>query len=577
MRVATLLLIACALAHGRTGKCGLTHSLSSRPGTPPPPAKRVAPPPSRLLATEHFAIRYCLSGPDQIRFAEGDERLIAARDSLYAASGSAPGDAAADAAVLARLDELGAPHPRYALAAAARLEEARDAFVTGLGMRPPRASQPSPYYRAAPRADGRYPVDIADIDQVVPEWAGRATYAYAFDWDGRTGIALENDFLYAASLGADGRPRGTPITSVVNREVTRDYSVEWEAGLAVTCPHELYHAVQFAYVPGMPDRFHVWYETSATAMEERLAPEVDDWHQYLGDLFGQMGTVGMLEYPASLRNAQYGNAAYHHFLAEELGPGFDHALWNRLAANGNALPDGLEGVLAVGGLSPGTSHARYAARLAYSGAPFKGPYPPLAGDQARWPSLWDPPVEAARAVPDLGILPPLSIKPLAFKGLRSAPLALFLRDSALKAVILRPRGDAFVPEFPEAEIIPLEPEPGAPDLLHVLVVNASLFRHARAALAPYATRDDTVLYAYPNPASLASGAVFFSRVPGGAVVSLHAEDGRPIRKLAFGAVEPAWAWDMHDGRGNEKGRKLRPGLYYYREEGGELKPLYLKD
>jgi hypothetical protein len=576
MRTLALVFLAFALAKGEDGRCGLTHLLAPRPSLPPPPArtgKRAPPPPSRVLLSDHFAIRYCLAGLDQVRLGEEDASLILLRDSLYAAVGGSPGEAAADAAVLSRLDGIGAPHPRYAEAAAARLEEARKAFVEGLGMRPPRASLPSPYYRAAPRVDGRYPVDIADIDRVVPEWAGLPTYAYSFDWDGRSGIALENDFLYRAAMGPDGRPRGTPITSAVDGAVKRDYSVEWQAGLAVTCPHELYHAVQVAHVPGRPDPFHVWYEASATAMEERLAPEVDDWHQYLDDMFSRMGSLSLAEYPSSLDNAQYGAAAFHHFLAEELGAGFDRAFWERLGANGNAFADALERALSRGGLTPMTSHTRYAARLAYSGSSVPGPWPPLAGDQSRWPSPWDAPMDASEAAPDLGVLPPLSIKPLVLSGLRAAPRALFLRDTALRAVILRPRGDSLLPEFPDSDIVPLIPEPGGPDILRILVVNGSLGRSGRAGLAPFSTRADTVVYAYPNPVPRTSGTVFFSRIPGGAEVSLYAEDGRPLRTLDFGAGAPAWAWDMEDGNG--KGRKVRPGILYYRAKDGPLRPLYI--
>jgi hypothetical protein len=108
------------------------------------------------------------------------------------------------------------------------------------------------------------------------------------------------------------------------------------------------------------------------------------------------------------------------------------------------------------------------------------------------------------------------------------------------------------------------------------VVNGSLHRHGRADIAPFSSRADTLVYAYPNPVSRASGTAFFSRVPGGAAVSLWSEDGRRLRDLAFAADAAVWAWNLEAGE-DGKGRKVRPGVYYYRVGGGALRPLYVRE
>lgn len=572
IRAALPVLLAWGVAAGQGRKCG-TASLLAEPGRPL--AKRsAAPAPVRTLATGHFLIHYVVSGPDQALLTEADSALESARDSLYALHSPSLGPRRLDSLVLAGLDEAGIPHPRYVQVAGERLEEAWSAYVDGLRMRRPSVPSASPYYGAPSGKPGRYPVDIADLGRVEPRDRGAPVYGYTYGRDGVGGMAIDNDFLYLAEPGADGKPEGSPITSQLGGKVLRDYSVEWEAGLAVTCFHEFYHAVQFAYTPGA-EPYHVWYETGATAMEERLAPGVDDYLQYLPDLFRNLGGVGMLDYAFRPDNSRYGNAAYHLFLAAELGEGFDAALWGRLSANGNVFSEALSRSLSAAARTPGDVHVRYAARLAYSGRPFLGPYPPFAADLAGWPRLWKDTLDARAGAPYLAPLPPLSIRALALRGLRQAGLALRLPDTNIRPILFRIRGDSAAPEFPSDRFIPLVSSPGGPagpDLLFLMLVNGSLDRQGSAELLAYTSREDTVVYAYPNPVDRASSALFFSRVPRPATVAILGENGRLIRSLSLAPETTAWTWDLTDAGG----LPMKPGIYYYRVDAGPLRPLYAR-
>src|SRR6185295_2665464 len=105
---------------------------------------------------------------------------------------------------------------------------------------------------------------------------------------------------------------GSPVHSVVNEQTQHDYSQEWDIGLKVTLSHEIYHVLQFGYTPTTYSSFHAWYELSAVGMEERLAPEVDDYFQYLPFVLSRHQSVSLFTPPAFIEN--YGNGIFHQFL-----------------------------------------------------------------------------------------------------------------------------------------------------------------------------------------------------------------------------------------------------------------------
>lgn len=534
----------------------------------------VAHPTARLLETAHFSIHYSLRGDHRVRTVAADSALMRAADSLRAALPPGISARAADSVVYARLDAAGFPHPAYVRAIAGYLEEARARYVDSLGMRAPAEGVLPRYFDVTPPRGGRYPVDVVDIGHAEPD--GDGIFAYTFrPFEG--GMLIENDFLYDATLGPDGVPAGTPITSRYLDRLVHDYSVDWEMGVKVTCFHELYHAVQFAYTPDPPATahgYHIWYETGATAMEERNAPEVNDYLQYLPDYFRDLGTLGMFGIPWDDRYdlAQYGNAVFHLYLAGELGSDFDVKMWEDLAADGNDLPGALARRFAAGGVSASELFARFAAQLIFAGPGPAHPLGPFTPDIPLWPPFpretLDVGAPAAYRSP---LQAPFSIRALRLAGSGDGGNGLFLRGSALTAILARLNSGGAEIDFPPGGVIPLRAPAGGDSALLVLA-DGTFDSRGYADILPLRSLRDTVTYAYPNPAKVSGGALYFARLDRPAVVEVFGEDGIKVRRLEFSAEAEAWWWDLAD----EAGVGMKPGLYYYREGTGPLKALYLR-
>ena len=572
--IAVLVLAGALPLSAQSPHCGTGSWMASRkqPGKPLARAA-TASLPARTLETPHFAIRYVLRGINQARTDDQDLALTRLVDSLYASQPSGLPASDADAAVIARLDELGAGHPRYIEAMADFFETAHQYYVDTLGMRPPsEPSQRSYYYGAPAPSGGRYPVDVADIGTAYPDFRNQEIYALTFP-PGWGGMLIENDFLYLARLDSNGVPQGEPIRSRYQGRVIRDYSAEWDLGLKVTCYHELYHGIQFAYTPE-PDGYHFWYETSATGMEERKAPEVDDYLQYLPSYMDDLARIGMLAFRGDALSS-YGNGIYHLFLTRELGEAFDVKLWETLSANGNNLRGALTATYAAFDRKSQDVYANYAAQLAFSGTAAANPLPPFSSDLPRWPRV--PSEEVDLRDPSTKSFsrphPPASIRALSLRGSGSSGMALVQPDTLLRVALARLGPESSSVSVYAGKVVSLD-IPGEGGEALALLANGSQLASGPVEVRSQSSRRDVRVYPYPNPMNRADagGDLFFSRLEGPASVTVYSESGVPLRALSFAADAALWSWDMADA----KGRQVKPGLYYYRVDGGRLQPLYIK-
>ncbi|HKP96226.1 MAG TPA: hypothetical protein VJ385_10750 [Fibrobacteria bacterium] len=552
-------------------------------------AKRGAaiPPPYRTLETGHFVLHYSLRGIHRIKTVPADSVLLRLVDSLYASAAAAPGTAARDSAVIAGLDRLGAPQPAYAIALAGYLESARGYYVGSLGMKAPGITVPSGFYRAPARAGGKYAVDIADVVRAVEESDDPfplrpETYALTFQ-PARGGMLFENDFLFNSRLDPGGDiPVGDSLKSCypaacdAGGRLVHNYGAEWEAGLKVTASHEFYHAVQFAYTPD-PRDFHVWYETGAVGMEERIAPEINDYLQYLPGYFRDLGNVGMFSYPdrESTANSLYGNGIFHVYLTRELGEDFDVGVWARLEADGNDIRDALPALFAARGRTTEALYSGFAAQLAFSGRTQPAPFPLFSPDMGLWPGLRAAALDlggtaAIRTDPQ----PPWTIGAWLPAGSDAGGKALFVGDAKLVPVLAALGGDSSRVEFPGSAPFPLPPSGSAGKEILLMLANASLTRTSQAEVRAFQSVASGRLFAYPNPLRRTGTAdrLLFSRLPAAAAVSVYGEDGRLIRTMEFTPDAPLWSWDLMDGTG----KPAKAGLYYYRSGGRTLSPLVLR-
>lgn len=497
----------------------------------------------RTLYTDHFALHYSMNrlSVHQVIWAPADSALRRLRDSLFTAFASAD-LATRDSLVHDRLDSLNAPHPLYVRKAAEYFEHAHAYYADTLGMRMP-DSGASRYFGRPPR--GRFSVDILDIDAATGE---NETYGLTFPPEGvyASPLLIENDFLYNASVNTGtGVVTGTAIAPRYNNAPLRNYNQDWDLGLAVTIAHEYYHAVQFKYTSHLLDSgYHSWYELSATGMEERLAPQVNDYFQYLYSVVPNSGENSLLD---TRTLANYGNAIFHVYLTHVLGRGFDVTLWERLRNNSNRLPNAL--TTAFGSEARWDSlFTGYAAALAISGRPDAGASPlAFSPDMSQWPK---PSFDTALAKP----LTQAFLRPLTFRLIR--PTATGTTWASLPGM----RGGWRITESGadySAWFLPDSILPVSSGAFAVTVANASPTQTRQMKLA----RAADGISAYPNPARAGAGSVNFTAPVSvaGATLTVISESGRRVAQLPLSASTTVWTWNLLD----LSGRPVPPGVYYF--------------
>ena len=576
MRILILTMCLALEAGAQVPHCG-TAELFRRPGGAVNlmaqwSAKRAASSPEayRTLETTHFRISYSLAGVNRIKTVAADSALLRLADSL-ARLAPGHGKGAGDAAFIdARLDSLGASHPQYAVVISDYLEQARAYYVDKLGMRAPSSTGPSYYYQASSGDAGKYSVDIVDVGTAAPSFRGEPIYALTFP-SAQGGMLLDNDFLYNSRLDSDGIPAGDTITSRYQGGLIRNYGIDWQMGMKVTCFHEFYHAVQFTYTPD-PAIFHVWYETGAVGMEERNAPEVNDYLQYLPAYFEDLPDVGMFNYPGRL--SWYGNGIFHLFLTSELGEAFDVDVWSRLAGNGNDIRDALSRIGAAQGKSLARIYADFAAQLAFSGQPVRPPFQPFSPDMPLWPTLNAQPLDIRS--PETYQTPaqaPLTIAAWKISGAAGSGKSLQVGDTALVPILAfsGPDADLGGPVSGSAFSLNFPDTAGRDNLL--LLANGSTDKTPSAKILVLQSVASAKVFAYPNPVRLANPAsrLFFARLPHASDISIYSEAGLTVRSLSFSPDSALWSWDLKDASGSP----AKPGVYYYRESGGPVAAVLL--
>ena len=516
----------------------------------------------RTLVTEHFAIHYTLApNVHRVRLTAQDATLKALADSLRATAPSGLSTYLRDSAMHAKLDSLAAPHPEYATRAAEHFERAWN-YYDSLGMRMPSYSSVSSVYLLP--GEGRYVVDLADIN-AVSGYAG-AYYGLAYPPAQGGSILLENDFLHGATYKpATDAIEGQGVTAYYPAGVVlRDYSVEWDMGLQVTASHEFYHSVQYMYTPRLPNPVHAWYELSATGMEERLAPEVDDYLQYTRFNVPKHHSVSL---NTAQTNENYGNATFHMYLTHVRGAGFDREVWERLgdsAEPSNHMPTAL--VHMAGSQATWDSlFAGYAAAMSLSGSPAATGTPlAFSDDMPRWPR------------PTFDTVPPqgtasLSMPPLTFRLVRprgaqpgvatlSGPEGAWRVDSAAGGGI----GATWLPGV----VVPATRPSGTASSV-LAIANSDFSASATTVLAGPVT----TVAAAQNPVSRTETALLFLAPTGGAADTLRvfSETGRRVAVLDPDGSGAYWSWNLRDA----ENRIVPPGTYFYGTPTGTRKALVI--
>ncbi len=315
------------------GTMRLLNDLISSPGlltkTTAPPSRGIA---HRTLESDHLTIHYKLRGVHKVRLEPSEAWLSQRVDSIYSSYPVSYTEYNREMAVYTILNSQDAPHPIFVQKQRDYFEAAWSYYADTVGLTGP-FTQSTSYFYKAPAVGGKYHVELADIWSADPYFEGIAYMGVSLPAGSNQGALMENDFLNY-STDSLGNPRTDSILSSyssISPAIEHNYSTQWEDGIKVTAPHELYHAFQFRAIPVVTN-IHFWFEASATAMEERLAPQVNDYLQYLPSVFNSHSTES-LHKACDDCVSPYGNSIFHIFLSSEFGNNFDKAVWSFLAQN----------------------------------------------------------------------------------------------------------------------------------------------------------------------------------------------------------------------------------------------------
>ena len=180
----------------------------------------------------------------------------------------------------------------------------------------------------------KYPVQIVEMPD--PTLTGYITYGYVTALGG----------LYTGQVGDNANTSETETSAtatcmVLNRDFT-GYPGTPQNALNATTAHEFVHAVQYGIVDSYYTEDHMWFESSATYMEDEAFDEINDNYQYLWPDF----TSCQGAYPSGRDDPlRFSNWLFFRYAAEHnggtnvAGGGEDimQAFWTNVAAGQTGL------------------------------------------------------------------------------------------------------------------------------------------------------------------------------------------------------------------------------------------------
>jgi len=226
--------------------------------------------------------------------------------------------------------------PSYVLEAALAADSAYTVLVDNLGFLPPLPD------------DG---IDGDELDLYIRNWNGS---------------------FYGMTYFGNSAPSMTYL--VIDNDYTESsYATNGLAALRVTIAHEFFHMVQLRYAyPFEPVSSNAyWYEISSTWMEEKCYPQIDDYHAYVADNFGQLNFPNLNDDSYGF-TFSYGHGLFGQILDIEYGTsGGKHIMldiWEELS--GREATDNLDIVLSSSSWNSSLSDAlgKYALYNVFTGS-----------------------------------------------------------------------------------------------------------------------------------------------------------------------------------------------------------------
>ncbi|MBF0433305.1 MAG: hypothetical protein HQK83_18650 [Fibrobacteria bacterium] len=521
--------------------------------------------PARTYLTDNFAIHYVMKGADKVLFTPEDTELINEVEGLYADLEKEFNEPELSLRIYAILDSLDVGHPRFIEKQGYYFEKAYTHYIGDLGMKIPEVNSSSFYFREA-AIKNKYHIEIANIASTDSYWIGQEVYALTYP---SGGIITDNDFLYTLRGGQLDTIRSS-YTSV-SPPLIINYATDWEKGIQVTAAHEYYHAIQYQYTPN-PSSYHFWYELSAVGMEERLASDVNDYLQYLPDLFSKHASFSLNNQCFNCTET-YGNGIFHVFLSSELGDDFDVSLWKSLNARNN-IESAFNKLTDEYSVNLPDLYARYTQPLLFSQKSEDSPFFPFSDDLFLWPAIKTKTLTLDASAQLIFSLPSMTFEAVRLEGLSSLlvnkievengeDLTLtFIYDGQSSEKRLKNNVVSFSFTMPEK----------AGTNNYLLFSNGAWDKTAKISITLVI---DEGVVAFPNPyQSERDDKISFTRpLNADSLTSLfvYSEFGIPVKELNFLEENVTWDWNVRD----DKGDVLSAGIYYYGPKAGPVKPFVI--
>ncbi len=359
----------------------------------------------------------------------------------------------------------------------------------------------------------------------------------------------------------------TNFNNIVTYPGVPDPAIRDSMAIAITAAHEFNHALQCGYRiwPENDSSYDLWYiESSATYMEEIVAPEVNDYLQYLDDYFNS--TRLPLD-QSSGSYSDYGKVVLEIMLGKLFGATIVRQVWTEIQVR-RALP-ALQKVLVLKDTDLRTEWRRFALWMHFT-ADFadSGRYFP---DAALYPPVITYP--AAEISDSQTILTSDSLARLSFQWYSTAasnslPVGVFLKADE---------------KTPAAELFShfIDPENGVPfsvsatvfyrlpftvnnQNLYFGIVNTwpegNSYSGYQLITRPAMIAEQTQIAVYPQPLKVSENQPFlnFQNLPAGSKIYIFSSNGFLLNTLT--ASSSIISWDLKTRYGNFVGS----GVYLYR-------------
>ena len=178
-------------------------------------------------------------------------------------------------------------------------------------------------------------------------------------WEGRTDVYVKNVGalgLYGYAAPDPGQDEQTQHAFLVMDD---DYSAAEFPGyggnalapMKVTAAHEYNHVVQYAY-DILQDKW--MFESTATWMEEKVFPEVDDYHQYMTP-WSKLSTMPITRFNRQQGDKVYGSAVFNHWIDDRYGEDIVRRAWELSIQQGSMAPRAYDKAIRLGN-GPGFSY-----------------------------------------------------------------------------------------------------------------------------------------------------------------------------------------------------------------------------